>query len=64
MAKHKRFYRENFWQLLESSNMDRNKIAIQELIYEDFNIQVGTKNIKDRMLARHIVMDLVKVFLR
>ncbi len=44
--KHKRFYRENFWQHLESRNMELNKIAIQELIYEDFNIQVGAEKYK------------------
>ncbi len=43
---HKRFYRENFWQHLESRNMELNKIAIQELIYEDFNIQVGAEKYK------------------
>jgi len=44
--KYKRFYRENFWQHLESRNMELNKIAIQELIYEDFNLQVGAEKYK------------------
>lgn len=38
----KRQYFENFWQHLESRNIELNKIAIQELINEDFNLQIGT----------------------
>lgn len=42
----KRQYLENFWQHLESRNIELNKIAIQELINEDFNLQIGTLKYK------------------
>ena len=42
----KTFYRKNFWQHIESMNMEINKIAIQELINEEFELQIGTQKYK------------------